>query len=107
MGGVPLPDTQHGLHITLRDGFRGHSVVIVVDGREMCHRAGVVTDPTISRAGAVELTVTRRLIQIVVTATPGNYVASLDLDVATHPHLAVSLVGEGTVSFEASVHGFT
>jgi hypothetical protein len=107
MGGAPLPDTQHALHITLRDGFRGHSVVIVVDGRAMCHRAGVVTDPTISRADAVELVVPRRLIQIVVTATPGDYVASLDLDVSTHPQLAISLVGEGTVSFETSVHGFT
>jgi hypothetical protein len=106
-GGPPLPDTQYALHITLRGGFRGHSVVIGVDGREMYHRAHVVTDPTISRADAVELVVTRRLIQIVVTATPGDYVASLDLDVSTHPHLAISLVGEGTVSFEASVHDFT
>lgn len=107
MGGAPLSDTQRALHITLRDGFRGHSVVIVVDGREMCRRAGVVTDPTISRADAVELVVTRRLIQIVVSVTPGDYVASLDLDVSTHPHLAISLVGEGTVSFETSGHGFT
>jgi transcriptional regulator of acetoin/glycerol metabolism len=40
-------------------------------------------------------------------ATPGDYVASLDLDVSMHPHLAISLVGEGTVSFETSAHGFT
>jgi hypothetical protein len=104
---APHPlDTQRALHITLRDGFRGHTIVIVVDGREVCRRLGVITDPRTSRADAVELVVGPRLIQVVVSVTPGDYVASLDLDVAAHAHLAISLVGEGTVSFETSAHRF-
>jgi hypothetical protein len=102
MGDPHPPDTQRALHITLRDGFRGHTVVIVVDGREVYHRAGVTTDPTMSRADAIELVVAPRLIQVGVSVTPGNYIASLDLDVSAHPHLAISLVGEGTVSFETT-----
>jgi hypothetical protein len=43
---------------------------------------------------------------VAVFAIPGDYVASLDVDVARHPHLAISLVGESTVSFETSAHRF-
>ena len=100
-------EARHALHLTLRDGFRGHEVVIAVDGREIYRRAGVITDPTISRADAVELVVASPLIQVVASVTPGDYLASLDLDVSAHPHLAISLVGEGTVSFETSSHRFT
>jgi len=107
MGDPHPPDTQRALHITLRDGFRGHTVVIVVDGHEVYHRAGVTTDPTMSRADAVKLVVAPRLVQVAVSVTPGDYIASLDLDVSAHPHLAISLVGEGTVSFETSAHRFT
>ena len=107
MGDPRPPDTQRTLHIILRDGFRGHAVVIIVDGREVYRRAGVTTDATISRADAVELIVAPRLIHVAVSVTPGDYVASLDLDVSAHPHLAISLVGEGTVSFETSADGFT
>jgi hypothetical protein len=107
MGDDRPPETHHALYITLRGGFRGHAVVITVDGREIYHRAGVSTDPTISRADVVEVVVTSRLIQLVVSATPGDYVASLDLDVSAHPHLAISLVGEGTVGIETSLRGFT
>jgi hypothetical protein len=101
------PDTQRTLHITLRDGFRGHAVVIVVDGREVYHRSGVTTDRTMSRADAVEFVVASRLTQVVVSATPGDYFASLDFDVSAHSHLAISLVGEGTVSFETAAQRFT
>ena len=57
------PDTRHALHITLCEGFRGHTVVIAVDGD--------------------------------------------DLVVSAYPRLAISLVGEGTVSFETSGRRFT
>jgi hypothetical protein len=106
MGDDRRPGTRHTIDITLRDGFRGHAVVITVDSREIYHRAGVITDPTISRADAVKLVVASRLIHVVVSATPGDYVGSLDLDVSAHPHLAISLVGEGTVNFETAPHPF-
>lgn len=106
MGDGRPPQVRHALSITLRDGFRGHTVVIAVDGREIYHRAGVITDPTISRADAVTLVVASRLIQLVVSVTPGDYVASFDLDVSAHPYLAISLVGRATVNFETSPHPF-
>ena len=101
------PETRHALHITLREGFRGHTVVIVVDGDEVYRRSGVTTDSRIPLTDAVELVVGRRLVQVMVSVTPGDYVASLDLVVSAYPYLAISLVGEGTVSFETSARRFT
>jgi len=100
------PDTQHSLHITLREGFHGHTVVIVVDGDEVFRRSGVTTGPRVAVTDTVELVVGRRLVQVMVSVTPGDYVASLDLVVPAYPHLAISLVGEGTVSFEPSARRF-
>ena len=99
------PDTQHSLHITLREGFHGHTVVIVVDGDEVYRRSGVTTGPRIP-TDTVELVVGRDLVQVIVSVTPGDYVASFDLVVSAYPHLAISLIGEGTVSFEPSARHF-
>lgn len=101
------PDTQHSLHITLREGFHGHTVVIVVDGDEVYRRSGVTTGPRIPVTDTVELVVGRGLVQVVVSVTPGDYVASFDLVVSAYSHLAISLIGEGTVSFEPSARHFT
>lgn len=106
MGGH-TPTIRHALHITLLDGFRKHAVVIVVDGHEVYRRAGVTTDPMIARADAFQVAAASRVVRVAVFGTPGNYVGSLDVDVARHPYLAISLVGEGTVSFETSAHPFT
>jgi hypothetical protein len=81
-------------------------VVIVVDGHEVYRRDSVTTDPTIARADAFQVAAASRVARVAVFATPGDYVAALEVDVARHPHLAVSLVGEGTVSFETSAHRF-
>ncbi len=97
---------RHALHITLLDGFRRHAVVIVVDGREVYRRAGVTTDPTTAHADAFQVAAASRVAHVAVLAIPGDYVASLDVDVARHPHLAISLIGVSTVSFETSAHGF-
>ena len=102
----PPTNARRTVHIVLRSGFRGHTVVVVVDGGEVYRRTGVTTNETISRADTVELAVEPRLIQIVVSVTPGDYAAALDLDAAAHPHLAINLVGEGTVSFEPSAQPF-
>lgn len=75
-------------------------MVIVVNGHEIYRRTGVTTERTSGRADAIEVAIASRTAHIAVSATPGDYVASLDLDVARHPHLAISLVGEGTVSLE-------
>jgi hypothetical protein len=96
----------HALRITLGDGFRGHTVVLTVQGREVYRHADVTTRGPSAPADVVELVSPWRTVIVAISATPGDYAASLDLDVSIHPHLAISLVGEGTVSFETSVHGF-
>ena len=100
--GGQAPKREHALLITLRDGFRGHAVVITVEGREVYRRTDVTTARSGSRADMVELVTGSRVAHVAISATPGNYVASLDVDVSAHPHLAISLVGESTVSFEPS-----
>ena len=64
-------DIRRPLHITLRDGFRGHAVVILVDGKAVYHRAGLTTDASTSRADAVDLVVASRQIEVAVSVTPG------------------------------------
>lgn len=107
MGGAQTPSTPHALHITLLDGFRRHVVVILVDGHEVYRRDGVTTDPTIARADVFQVAAASRVAHVAVLVTPGDYFAYLDLDVARYPHLAISLVGQGTVSFETSGHRIT
>ena len=81
-------------------------MVIVVDADEVFRRTDVTSGPVMARIETVEIVVEHRLVEMMVSVTPGDYVASLDLDVAAYPHLAISLVGEGTVSFETSAHPF-
>ena len=97
-------DIRRPIHITLRDGFRGQTVVILVDGKAVYHRAALTTEASTSRADAVDLVVASRQIEVAVTVTPGEYSGSLCIDVGTHPHLAISLIGEGTIGFEISTH---
>ena len=101
------PKREHALLITLRDGFRGHAVVITVEGREVYRRTDVTTARSGSRADMIELVIAARVAHVAISATPGNYVASLDVDVSAHPHLAISLVGASTVSFEPSPNRLT
>ena len=94
------PNAKRDLHIVLREGFRGHTIVIVVDGREVYRRSGVTTDVQTSHADTIDVAAVSRRPRIAVSVTPGDLVASLDLDVGTYRHLAISLVGEATLSFE-------
>lgn len=90
-----------GLHIVLRDGFRGHTVIITVNGREVYRRSGV-TSALMSAGDTVEVETVSDVAHIAVSATPGTFRGSLDVDLSAHPHVAISLVGDGTVSFEPS-----
>ena len=96
----PTPDTRHRLHVVLKDGFRGHTVVVSVDGRKMYARSALTTDPVLGHADVLDLPVSPGPSHISVSATPGAVVGSLDVDVSLHPHLVVSLIGDGTVTFE-------
>ena len=90
------------LHIELRDGFRGHAVTIALDGREIYRRTGVTSDPTTARADGIDAAAASPMARIAVSAAPGAIAAVLELDVSIHPHVAISLVGTGTVHFETA-----
>lgn len=105
-GDAPMPDVRHPFHVTLRDGFRGHTVVLHVDHREVYRQAGVSTDPATARADAFELAAPSDMVRIWVSVAPGDYTATFDLDVARFPHLSIGLVGESTVICEISAVPF-
>lgn len=90
------------MHVVLRDGFRGHSVVITMNGKRVYEAAGVTTDPVTVRAGVVAVRLPVRTARVGVSVTPGNLGGAFDVDVTVHPHVAISLVGDGTLAFETS-----
>lgn len=70
--------------------------------RKVYQAASITTDAASARADAREVTCRSRTAHVVVSVTPGNLAAAFDVDIATRPHVAISLVGEGTVAFETS-----
>jgi hypothetical protein len=101
-GGPPAPSGQYALHIVLRDGFRGHTVVIVVDDREVYRRRGITLDAMTGPPDVVHVPTASRVAHVAVSVLPGDIDASMDLDVGAQPHLTIRLVGSATVNFEAS-----
>src|SRR6266851_5028735 len=101
-----VPKAPRTVHLLLRDGFHGHTVVITMNDLEVLHAVGIVTDPVSARAGAIAVCVTTGTARFAVSVTPWNLMAALDVDVVAHPHVAISLVGEGTVAFETSAVSF-
>jgi len=90
------------MHLVLRDGFRGHSVIITMNGKRVYEAAGVTTDPVTVRADSVAVRVPVRTARVGVSVTPGNLGAAFDVDITLHPHVAISLVGDATLAFETS-----
>jgi hypothetical protein len=96
------PRERYKLHLVLRDGFRGHRVVVTVNGRRIYQAAKVSTDPATGRAAAREVALSSPMARLMFSARPGNLDAAFDVDLAERPHVAISLVGERTVAFESS-----
>lgn len=94
------------MHLVLRDGFRGHSIVITMNDRRVYEAAGVTTDPVTARAGAFAVRMSAPQARVGVAVTPGNLAAVFDVDIAVHPHVAISLIGDGMVAFETSSRPF-
>jgi hypothetical protein len=92
--------------MALCDGFRGHTVIITVNGREVCRRSDVTAAAAITSAETVEVMIASDVAHITVTAVPGSFRGSLAVDLSAHPYVAISLVGNGTVSFEPSATPF-
>src|SRR5262245_12051405 len=85
----PNRGREFRVHLVLRDGFRGHMVVIAVNGLEVLRRGGVTTATITSRPEIVEVTTASPTAQITIAATPGSFSGSLDLDMATHRHVVI------------------
>jgi hypothetical protein len=102
MAGGPAPKAVHALRVVLRDGFRGHSIVIAVNGRTVLHAAEITTDPHTGRAATIVTSATAGTSRLAVSVTPGNLVAEFDVDLIARPYVAISLVGEGTIALETS-----
>ena len=96
----------HIMIVVLCEGFRGHSVLITLNGRRVFEASDVTTDPLTARAGAAALSAVTRVARLAVSVTPGPLAAAADVDVAKYPYVAISLVGEGTVAFETSAVPF-
>lgn len=96
----PISPSSHTLLVVLNGGFRNHTVALSVEGREVYFRMGVTTNPVTALADTLEVPVVVRTARVTLSATPGELVGSLDVDVVAHPLLAIGLVGDATVSFE-------
>ena len=94
------------VHVTLLDGFRRHAVVITLNDRTVYDAVDVTTDPLTARAGALALRAASSIARLTVSVMPGPVTAAFDLDIATHPYVGISLVGEGTLAFETSAVPF-
>jgi len=90
------------LHLVLRNGFRGHAVVVTMNDRIVYQAASIRTDRATARADAVDVPSPVPRARLTVAVTPGNLASAVNIDLATHPHVAISLVGTGTVAFETS-----
>jgi hypothetical protein len=101
----PLEES-HTVHLVLREGFRGHKVVVTLNERRVYDAVDVTTDPLTARAGAVAVSGATRRARLAVSVTPGALAAAVDVDVAMHPYVAISLIGEGTVALETSAVPF-
>lgn len=102
MADEPAPRALHALRVVLRDGFRGHTIVITVNGRTVLHAAEITTDPHTGRAATIVTSATAGTSRMAVSVTPGNLVAEFDVDLIARPYLAISLVGEATIALETS-----
>src|SRR5215510_7630209 len=71
--------------VVLCEGFRGHSVLITLNGRRVFEAADVTTDPLTARAGAAALSAVTRVARLAVSVTPGPLAAAADVDVAKYP----------------------
>ena len=100
------PGARYTMHVTLLEGFRSHAVVITLNDRTVYDAVDVTTDPLTARAGALALRAASSIARLTVSVMPGPLTAAFDLDIATHPYVGISLVGEGTLAFETSAVPF-
>jgi hypothetical protein len=92
--------SSRNFDVVLGSGFRGHTVTIVLDGREVYRQAGVETDPFTSRADTFGATSARPRVHLLVRVTPGDLVASVGCDLRAHTRVTISLIGKASLWIE-------
>jgi hypothetical protein len=90
----------HEVAIVLASGFRGHSVVIMLDGREAYRAANVSTSAATAQADTFVAITEERRVHVLVQVTPGDLVLSADCDVRTHTRVVISLIGKASLWLE-------
>jgi hypothetical protein len=90
------------MRLLLGEGFHDHTVVITMNDRGVYARSGVTTDPLTARAATLAVPCIEPNARVMVSVTPGNLWGTFDVDIRQHAHVAISLVGDGTVAFETS-----
>jgi hypothetical protein len=96
------PNARHTMRVVLRDGFRGHTIVITADDRTVLHACDLTTDRETGCAATMAMDAWAGTIRLAVSVTPGNLVAQLDVDLVARPYVTISLIGEATIAFETS-----
>jgi|SRR5215471_3896918 len=96
------PRQSRTVHLVLGYGFRSHTVSISMDDHEVFRAVGITTDPTRARAGTIAIDGRSRTTCLAVSIMPGNLAVAFEIDTIRHPQVTISLLGEGTVAFEAS-----
>jgi hypothetical protein len=99
-------EEPYTMRLLLGEGFHDHTVVITMNDCGVYARTGVTTDPMTARAAALAVPCTEPRARMAVSVTPGDLWGTFDVDISQHPHVAISLVGDGTVAFETSTVPF-
>jgi hypothetical protein len=86
--------------VVLASGFRDHTVVITVDGREVYRRANVRTSPATLEADTFVAVGEWPKVHIEVRVAPGDLAIAADCDLRVHSRVAISLIGKASVSLE-------
>jgi hypothetical protein len=90
----------YDLAIVLGSGFLGHSVVIMLDGREAYRAANVYTSAATAQADTFVAITEERHVHVLVRVTPGDLVLSADCDVRTDTRVVISLIGKASLWLE-------
>jgi hypothetical protein len=92
------------IHVALQDGFRGDSVAVCLDGREVYNKQGVTTDLRISRADGFDIDAPDAGATIEVKARGMS--AAVDIDPRQAPYLAVDIGDDGRPRMRLSQQPF-
>jgi hypothetical protein len=92
--------SRRDLAIVLGSGFRGHTVVVMLDGREVYRQVDVTTSVTTTHADAFVATARGSRVRVMARVTPGDLVVSAECDLRASARVVISLMGKGSLWLE-------